>query len=216
MEKLDKIGKEIAEELARRPVEVDKLDRLWEAAVLIPLLKKGAELFVLFEVRAGSLRRQPGEICFPGGKVETKDKGPIETVIRESCEELGVEADDIELLGELDTFVTFSGPVIHPFVGLLYNYEKIEVNPQEVQEFFTVPLKFFLENEPECYKMDMADKPQEGFPFELVPNKGQNWRLVKRYNVYFYKYGKYVIWGMTARMLYSFILRHREMLKNLL
>lgn len=208
-----KIVELITKELSRRPTEVDKLDRLWEAAVLIPLVESSEGLSILFEVRAGSLRRQPGEICFPGGKLETTDKSLSATAIRESCEELGVEASSITILGELDTFVTFSGPVIHPFVGCLSQPGKISFNPQEVQEIFTVPLKFFLENEPICYKMDMADKPPEDFPFDLVPYKAQDWRIVKRYNVYFYKYKDYVIWGMTARMLYSFILRHRELLK---
>lgn len=201
----------ITKELKRRPAEVDKLDRLWEAAVLVPLVETDQGLSVLFEVRAGSLRRQPGEICFPGGKLEARDENLAATAIRESCEELGIEASAITLLGELDTFVTFSGPVIHPFVGCLANPEKIRFNPQEVQEVFTVPLKFFLENEPICYKMDMADKPPQDFPFDLVPYKAQDWRVVKRYNVYFYKYDRFVIWGMTARMLYSFILRHREL-----
>lgn len=212
---MEKIRQVIKQELTSREVEVDKLDRLWEAAVLIPIVMLHGEPSILFEVRAGNLKRQPGEICFPGGKKESKDKDAGVTAIRESCEELGISEQDIELIGELDTFVTFSGPVIHPFVGILKNIEKLSYNLQEVQEVFTVPLKFFLENEPTCYKMDMADKPQEDFPFGLVPNKGNSWRLLKRYKVYFYEYNGYVIWGMTARMLYSFILRHRKLLKNL-
>ena len=212
MQGLQRVEEIVRKELQRRPVEVDKLDRLWEAAVLITLVDVATEPQIVFEVRAGNLKRQPGEICFPGGKHESADPSLAVTAVRETCEELGLEQEDIELLGELDTFVTFAGPVIHPFVGVLHHPEKIHFNPQEVQEIFTVPLKFFLENEPDCYKMDMADRPPKDFPVLLGENQG-GWRLRKHYNVYFYTYEKYVIWGMTARMLYSFLQRCRTLLE---
>ena len=73
MDKLKQLQEILYERLHRRPPGIDKLDRLWEAAVLLPLVQTEQGIAVLFEERAHSLRRQPGEICFPGGKVECSD-----------------------------------------------------------------------------------------------------------------------------------------------
>ena len=104
--------------------------------MLIPIVKTEAGPAVLFEVRAKTLKRQPGEICFPGGKYECADNSFERTAIRETCEELGLQTQDIEICGELDSLVTHMGPIIHPFVGLLYNHQEITFNPDEVEEVF--------------------------------------------------------------------------------
>lgn len=68
MDKMHKLQEILYERLHRRPPGIDKLDRLWEAAVLLPLVQTEEGIAVLFEERAHSLRRQPGQICFPGGQ----------------------------------------------------------------------------------------------------------------------------------------------------
>lgn len=214
MADMNRLMERLYEKLHRRPAGIDRLDRLWEAAVLIPIVKTEAGPAVLFEVRAKTLKRQPGEICFPGGKYECADNSFERTAIRETCEELGLQAQDIEICGELDSLVTHMGPIIHPFVGLLHNHQEITFNPDEVEEVFTVPLEWFLNNEPLVCGMEMADRPLDDFPLELVPGRDKGWRYRKTYNVYFYKYNDYVIWGLTARMLFAFLKRCKPVLNE--
>lgn len=217
MENMDKLQQVLYERLHRRPPGIDKLDRLWEAAVLLPLVETDDGIAVLFEERAHSLRWQPGQICFPGGKVECADANNFEvTAVRETCEELGLTPEDITICGELDALVTHMGPIIHPFVGMLKDTSKISFNPSEVECVFTVPLKTLLAMTPRRCSMELADHPGEDFPFDLVPDRMRGWRKHKQYYVYFYECGDHVIWGLTARMLHAFLHRSRQELEAFL
>lgn len=207
MDKMDKLQSMLYERLHRRPAGIDKLDRLWEAAVLLPLVQTDEGIAVLFEERAHSLRRQPGEICFPGGKVECSDADFAAAAVRETCEELGLRPEAITLCGELDSLVTHTGPIIHPFVGVLDDISKITYSASEVESIFTVPVKELLAITPKRCSMELADHPGEDFPFDLVPDRMRGWRRSKEYYVYFYEYDGRVIWGLTARMLYAFLRR---------
>ena len=214
MENMKKLQEVLYERLHRRPVGIDKLDRLWEAAVLLPLVQTEEGIAVLFEERAHSLRRQPGQICFPGGKVECADANNFAvTAVRETCEELGLVPEDITICGELDSLVTHMGPIIHPFVGMLKDVSKISFNPSEVERVFTVPLQALLSMTPRRCSMERADHPGADFPFDLVPDRMRGWRKHKEYYVYFYEYGDHVIWGLTARMLHAFLHRSGPELK---
>ena len=217
MDKMEKLQAILYERLHRRPPGIDKLDRLWEAAVLLPLVQTEKGIAVLFEERAHSLRRQPGEICFPGGKVECSDAHNFAvTAVRETCEELGLTPEDITICGELDSLVTHMGPIIHPFVGMIKDISRISYSPSEVECVFTVPLKELLAMEPRRCYMELADHPGEDFPFDLVPHRMRGWRKHKQYYVYFYEYGEHVIWGLTARMLHAFLYRSRSVLETFL
>lgn len=207
MSEMDKLQQVLYERLHRRPAGIDKLDRLWEAAVLLPLVQTDKGIAVLFEERAHSLRRQPGEICFPGGKVECSDANFAAAAVRETCEELGLLPQSITLCGELDSLVTHTGPIIHPFVGVLDDISKITYSASEVECIFTVPVKELLAITPKRCSMELADHPGEDFPFDLVPNRMRGWRRSKEYYVYFYEYEGRVIWGLTARILYAFLRR---------
>lgn len=211
---MNNLQQALYEKLHRRKPGIDKLDRLWEAAVLLPIVQTADGPAMLFEVRALSLNRQPGEICFPGGKYECEDASFAATAVRETCEELGLAPDNITLCGELDSLVTHMGPIIHPFVGIIDDIDKITYSPSEVEEVFTVPLKELLAMEPARYSMLLADKPKDDFPFELAPNRKRDWRFHKEYYVYFYQYKGYTIWGLTARMLYAFLRRSRQVLEQ--
>ena len=112
MEKTAELIKQITERLNRRPARIDKADRLWDAAVLVPLIDT----------------KQGGDVCFPGGRYECGDDSFAKTAVRETCEELGITEDKIELCGELDYLVTHMGPIIHPFVGRLANEVKLDCN----------------------------------------------------------------------------------------
>lgn len=187
----------------------------FSSAVVLPLVQEGDELALLFEVRSAQLVWQPGEICFPGGRIETSDAGPREAAAREACEELGLAAGDLEIIGTLDYLVSPIGVIIYPFAGYIADPARIKANAGEVAELFTVPLKFFLDNEPLAGTMEIATRPLPGFPLELLPAGYQReWRRRATYPVLFYKYGKYVIWGLSARLLYNFVEICREIVSS--
>lgn len=176
-----------------------------KSAVLLPLIQKADELHVLFEVRSETMRRQPGEICFPGGRVDPWDKDPQAAAIRETTEELGISEARISDVYPLDYLVTPFGMIVYTHAGLISTDEQFEPNPSEVEEIFTVPLSFFLDNDPKIYHVNLQVKPEKTFPFELVPGgENYNWRT-SHIDEYFYIYGEKVIWGLTARILAHFV-----------
>lgn len=181
------------------------------SAVLVPLIVEKGELAVLFEVRSAALNWQPGDICFPGGRIEAGDAAPVAAAIRETSEELGLAVKNITVLGALDKIIANIGVVVYPFVGYLTSIDKSQLNTQEVAEVFTVPLSFLLTTEPVTAHMNMATKPMDGFPFELLPSDyPRDWKVRTSYCVSFYQYGRYVIWGLTAQILRDFLEAYRE------
>jgi coenzyme A diphosphatase NUDT7 len=179
-------------------------------AILLPLVRKRDGIHVLFEVRSMQLRRQPGEICFPGGRIDLHDKDEKSAAIRETTEELGIEASDVSGVFPLDVLLSPFGMMLYPFAGFIDDYDKLDPNPSEVGEIFTVPLDYFLENEPKIYYVDLKPEPQENFPFDLIVG-GENYRWQKKQmDEYFYLYENRVIWGLTAKILAHFVEIIRE------
>lgn len=190
----------------RKPGNIDGMNP-HNCAVLVPLVEKNGELEVLFEVRAASLHRQPGEVCFPGGAVEEGEEY-ADAAARETMEELLVNKEQVEILAPLDILETPGGVTVRPYLGVIRNYEGT-FSADEVDHIFSVPLSWFLENEPEKYETTVITVPNEDFPFELIPGgREYHWRK-GRYEVYFYR-NQEVIWGMTAKILYAFIRLYRE------
>ena len=174
-------------------------------AVILPLIKKEDGIHVLFEERAYTLKRQPGDICFPGGRVEAGDKDETDTAIRETMEELGLKREDIGELHPLDYVITPFGTIIYPFVGFLHHTDEVDINKSEVESVFTVPLSFFINQEPDMYYINYNVEPEEGFPLDLiVGGKDYQWGP-RKIHEYFYRYEQRVIWGMTAKILTHFI-----------
>lgn len=174
-------------------------------AVLLPIIEKEGDLHVLFEVRSHQLRRQPGEICFPGGRVDKTDRSKQDTAIRETSEELGIGKDDIFSVAPLDYMVNPFGTMVYPFVGFIRESTIITPNPAEVEEVFTVPLTYLQTVEPDIYHINFKLEPEEGFPFDKIAGgKKYNWQL-RRMEEYFYYYEDKVIWGLTAKILTHFL-----------
>jgi coenzyme A diphosphatase NUDT7 len=185
---------------------IDNEQDYFSSAVLIPLVRISGQWSIIFEVRSNDLAWQPGEICLPGGKVEVSDVNSSMTALRETTEELGIIIEDIQLLGSLKCMVSPLGVIICSHVGILSDYANIKPNASEVSEIFAVPVAFFLEHKPVVAQMEVATRPAEGFPFHLVPDGfNKEWRKRSAYPVLFYQYGPYVIWGLTARIITSFI-----------
>jgi len=173
--------------------------------VLLPLVYVDGETHILFEVRAEHLRSQPGDVCFPGGKIDEEDASAQACALRETREELGIATSTIHDVFPLDYLVSESGRIIYPFAGVVENLQQININKEEVAEFFTVPLRFFLETEPKQYKVHLKVQPEEDFPYDLIYNgEDYNWSM-RRVTETFYQYGDKVIWGLTAKILIHFI-----------
>lgn len=185
--------------------EVFGFAELYKYAVLIPLVMVDDRLSILFEVRSHQLRRQPGEICFPGGKVDSEDRNEMATAVRETSEELGIPESDIEVLGSLGVLVPPVQIAIHTYIGQIKSSEEIHINPAEVAEIFTVPLDYLLQTEAEAHDLQLCLTPTEAFPFEWIPG-GKDYKFrERRIPEYFYFYEDRIIWGLTARILKQFI-----------
>jgi 8-oxo-dGTP pyrophosphatase MutT (NUDIX family) len=170
-------------------------------AVLVPLVEKDGELHILYEVRAENMKRQPGEVCFPGGRIENNESAE-ECAVRETSEELNIERSDIRIIAQMDFLHTYSNFTLYSLLGVI-DYDvvsSIQVNPDEVKEVFLVPVSFFTEKDPEIYYFDVIPNIGPEFPYEKInlPN-GYNWRKGKS-TVPIYRYGDRVIWGLTARI----------------
>ncbi|MBB6176280.1 8-oxo-dGTP pyrophosphatase MutT (NUDIX family) [Anoxybacillus tengchongensis] len=200
---MNKMIATLINELQRRTPTIMDYDKFAQYAVLLPLIQQDDEVFVLFEVRSLQLRRQPGEICFPGGKMDSCDQSPRETAIRETCEELGIEKEHITHIVPLDYIFSPFGMVIYPFVGFA-NITCMQINEKEVNDVFTVPLSFFLETKPKIYRVSFEPKPEEDFPFDDIPGgREYNWHP-RHMEEHFYYYKDKVIWGLTAKIVYHF------------
>lgn len=108
-------------------------ERMKRSSIIIPLVKINNEICILFEVRAKKLSSQPGDICFPGGKIDGNE-APKEAAIREVFEELGIK--DVDIINELDTVVRYDNIIIHPYVGVIQNINEIDMNESEVDHTF--------------------------------------------------------------------------------
>lgn len=173
-------------------------------AVLLPLVEINSETHILFEVRSMNLRRQPGEICFPGGKIEYGETEK-QCAIRETSEELGIDESEIRDVIPLDFMLNASSNIIYPFVGAINNPKMIKPNEFEVGELFTVPLSYFQKTKPEVYKIHYKIEPEEGFPFHLIRG-GEKYKWhTRQLDEHFYQYNGKVIWGLTARVLVNFL-----------
>ena len=176
----------------------------FRSAVLIPFVQVDGEWHVLFEVRSFTLRKQPGDISFPGGQIDSTDSTPLEAALRETHEELGVDPKSIDIVGALSPYIASPSFVIYPFVATI-DINQINYNTDEVEEVLTVPLTWLLNYEPYMHLVSVQPVPSADFPFEKIANGMQyQWR-VRSMEEWFFDYEKYTIWGLTARILKHFI-----------
>ncbi|SET31245.1 CoA pyrophosphatase [Thalassotalea agarivorans] len=155
------------------------------AAVLVALYEENDQLHLLLTKRATHLKHHAGQISFPGGKVEPSDIDSVATALRETEEETGIEADKIEIIGQLAPYDTITGFIVSPIVALLKQKPTIVIDPNEVAEVFYVPFSHFLDR-----------TNHVAVPFE---------RNKKTHNVLFMPYQQYNIWGATAAIIADLI-----------
>lgn len=172
-----------------------------EYAVLVPLVERAGEAHLLFEVRAETLKRQPGEVCFPGGRIE-EGETPAQCALRETVEELGIPASAIEVIAPLDFQANQGSFAMYPVLGRIRAeaVEAMRPSPAEVKETFLVPADFFCTNLPVVYACDVVPLVGEDFPYELIGfPKGYRWRSGTM-EVPIYRWEDRAIWGLTGRI----------------
>lgn len=155
------------------------------AGVLLPLMREEGIWKVLFTRRSHRVQHHKGQISFPGGAVDKEDASIEKTVLRETCEEIGLSPDRIEILGRLDDVLTVaSNYVVHPLVGRITLTENLVINRAEVAGLLKVPLGMFTGALKGLYPVEY-----EGTRYETTA----------------YKCGQDTIWGATARILENFM-----------
>ena len=147
------------------------------AAVLIPITDR-AEPGVILTQRPEWLRSHAGQVAFPGGKVDESDADAISAALREANEELSLRPSDVRIIGVADTYYSGSGYRIEPVVGIIPPDLPLRANPQEVDDWFEVPLAFLL-------------NPVNAVKKETIWNGQQR-------TYYDMQWGSRRIWGVTA------------------
>lgn len=171
----------------RDPVVIDGARLNYKhAGVLIPLLEEDGQCKVLFTKRTDSVQHHKGQISFPGGAADEEDESIVDTVLRESYEEVGLHRKDVAILGRIDDAVTYASQfVVHPFVGLVpYPYD-FSISVEEVDRLIKVPLSVFANGS----APEIRDMESEGVIYQTET----------------YEYENDLIWGATARMMENFM-----------
>lgn len=161
----------------------EELPALLPAAVLVPLVVHTHGLSVLLTRRTDHLRHHPGQISFPGGRVEIGDVSRVMTALRETKEEIGIAPEQVELLGDLPEYLTGTGFRVTPVIGLVHPPFELQLDTFEVAEAFEVPLDFLMD--PVNHKTHSMEYQGHMREYHAMP------------------YGDYYIWGATAGILVS-------------
>jgi 8-oxo-dGTP pyrophosphatase MutT (NUDIX family) len=169
----------------RRSIEV--APPLIRAGVLIPLVTRNNTLEMLFTRRTDTVLTHKGQISFPGGQREDSDAETVETALRESYEEIGLEPSRVSVLGELDdVFTAVSSFVITPVVGLVEGgIDDLRLAPDEVKSLLMVPVNRLLDSDVHTSEVRSVGEQQ--------------------YRIHYYTIGDDVIWGATGRIVYQFL-----------
>ena len=184
--KLDAVDR-VADEAGRTRSDND-LNPGWDnhpearpAAVLAPIIKRASGWTMLFTERAKETPAHPGQISFPGGRVQASDANAVETALRETHEEVGLERRFIETIGAWDRYDTITGYRVTPIVGLVDPGFDLILDPREVAAVFEAPLDFLMD--PANHEKREAEYRGRRRFYYVMPYEG------------------HFIWGATAGMI---------------
>ena len=151
-----------------------------QAAVLVPIVDRPIPAVVL-TLRPETMRKHPGQVSFPGGRIDPGDDGPVDAALREAEEEIGLKRADVEIIGTADRYRTITGFEVTPVVGILPPDLPLKAHPGEVAAIFEVPLDYLLD--PAHQKVRSLEwRGRERFYYEI------EWQGRR-------------IWGATAAMI---------------
>ena len=162
-------------------VELPEGRKLYAAGVLVPILARGDGLRLILTKRSSALKHHPGQIAFPGGKVDVGDADVTAAALREAHEEIGLAPSNVEILGIMPPHETVTGFSVTPVLGRIRACFDPLPEPGEVAEVFSVPF---------AHVMDTS----------RYSVQHRRWRGQRRY-FFAVPYGPYYIWGATARIL---------------
>ena len=167
------------------PGMIDPAASFRDAAVLVALVVRPDEPHVLLTRRTAHLSAHAGQCAFPGGRIEAWDASPESAALREAEEEVGLDPEGVEILGQLDTYLVRTGYRVTPIVGLIQQPHDLAPDGYEVDAVFEVPLSFLLR--PDARRLDSRTD------------------LGRKRFFYVFDYGEYDIWGATAGMLVNLV-----------
>jgi 8-oxo-dGTP pyrophosphatase MutT (NUDIX family) len=162
-------------------LELHKNRNLPLATVLIGVVEYQEAPRVILTRRSENLKKHSGQVAFPGGKVDDTDPSPLDAVLRETEEEIGLTSGYIDIAGYLQTFETGSGFLVLPVVGYVRPGFELKINTEEVADVFEVPLNFLMNRENHNIKQDVW-----------------NGQLRSYYSM---SHEQHHIWGVTAGIL---------------
>jgi 8-oxo-dGTP pyrophosphatase MutT (NUDIX family) len=153
-----------------------------QSAVLLLFFEVEGELNLCLTLRNSNLKYHPGQISFPGGQCNIDETDMAVTALRETEEEIGIQRNNIDLLGKLsELYVSVSNFNIHPFVGFHSGSLLFNPNPIEVDEVITLPVSEILNTDNQHIK-------------EINTSQGV-------LNIPCYIFGKHLVWGATAMII---------------
>jgi len=152
------------------------------AAVLIPLLRQESAWHLLL-IRRSQNHRDPhsGQVAFPGGASDSSDCNPVETALREASEEIGLNPEDVQVLGHLDEVMTITSYRVTPVVGMISWPYPLQLAANEVSRAFTIPLSWLAD--PANRRTELRFLPA---PYNPIPV------------TYYQSYDGEVLWGASA------------------
>jgi 8-oxo-dGTP pyrophosphatase MutT (NUDIX family) len=157
------------------------------AAVLVPFLIENGEWHLLFTRRTAQVEDHKDQVSFPGGSVDPEDESILQTALREANEEIGLDKNNVEILGSLHEFCTISNYRVKPIIGHIVWPMQITLSPSEVSRVFTVPLEWLTE-------------PSHSTKRPFMDAGGEH-----RDVIFFQPYEDEIIWGITAQIVYELL-----------
>lgn len=152
-----------------------------DAAVLIGLIERDGIVNIILTMRTKALNNHSGQVAFPGGRIDADDASPEAAALREAWEEIGLDINEVEIMGRLPDYHTGSGYRVAPVIGFVREGADFKINPDEVDYMFEVPLSFL---------MDENNHKQTS----------RQWNNMERF-FYEMPYDGHYIWGVTAGMI---------------
>jgi 8-oxo-dGTP pyrophosphatase MutT (NUDIX family) len=150
------------------------------AAVIVPIQEIAGKHYLILIERAATLKSHAGEIAFPGGSVTAEDQSVLAAALRESQEEIGIDPETVQIIGQLDQVAVGSRYLVTPFVGMITSPFSPCLNNEEVSSVFSVPVSALFERG--CLTAEPRMDGRTGV-------------------IYHFQYQSFDIWGATARIL---------------
>lgn len=160
---------------------------LKQAAILLPLAIHDRDIVMVYTRRTDDLAQHAGQVSFPGGIRESFDNTPIDTALRETQEEIGLDPKNVEILGRMPSYPSATGFCVFPVIGYIQSLNGIKENSQEVKRLLCVPFEWLKEK-------------NNSYQADYKTSRGEIHRLW-----FFKEFDGEIIWGLTAQITLDFI-----------